>query len=128
MSDASAAIDTTLAALAHPVRRAIVERLAQGSLTVGEIARPYAMKKPTISRHLKVLEGAKLIERSLEGRHHRCRLKREGMDALKTWLARHERFWVDRLDGLERFIEDERRAAGATSTRGRRARGRGGRE
>ena len=102
---AATAVDHALAALAHPVRREIVERLLDGDLTVGEIAAPYDMKKPTISRHLKVLEGAELIERTLEGRHHRCRLNPRGLGRVRSWVRRYEDFWTGQLAALDRFIE-----------------------
>lgn len=105
MLPAATPIDRTLAALAHPVRRAIVDRLLDGDLTVGEIAAPYDMKNPTISRHLKVLERAGLIERTLEGRNHRCRLDPNGIGELRSWVKRYEKFWSGQLDALERFIE-----------------------
>ena len=98
-------VDQTLAALAHPVRRAILDRLRDGALTVGAIAAPYDLKKPTISRHLKVLEDARLIERTVEGRQHHCRLNPEGIRSLHGWLDRYERFWSGQLDELERFLD-----------------------
>ena len=100
----SAPVDETFAALAHPVRRAIVDRLLEAELTVGEIAAPYDMKTPTVSRHLKVLEAANLIERTIDGRHHRCRLNPQGIGEMRAWLARYEHFWTGQLDRLERFV------------------------
>ena len=101
------AIDQSFAALAHPVRRAIVERLRDGALTVGEIGAPYAMKKPTISRHLKVLESAGLISRSVEGRQHRCRLRADGLRDLQDWIQRYDKFWNGQFDALEDYLAQE---------------------
>ncbi len=107
MLPTATAVDHALAALAHPVRRAIVDRLMQGDLTVGEIAAPYDMKTPSISRHLKVLEHANLIQRTLEGRNHRCRLNPEGIRAVGGWVARYEKFWTGQLDALDRFVTSQ---------------------
>ncbi|KAA6455857.1 winged helix-turn-helix transcriptional regulator [Acidobacteria bacterium AB60] len=80
------ALDHTFAALADPTRRAILARLAQGETTVLELAKPFAMSQPAISRHLKVLETAGLIERRIEGTKRPCRLARAGVDAADRWL------------------------------------------
>jgi len=101
------AVDQSFAALAHPVRRGIVERLLDGEMTVGEIAAPYDMKKPTISRHLKVLENAGLITREIDGRQHHCRLCRDGLQELQSWIERYDRFWNRQLDRLGQFLEQE---------------------
>ena len=97
-------IDQTLAALAHPVRRAMLDRLIEDELSIGELAAPFDLKKPTISRHVRMLEDAGLIERTVSGRVHRCRINPHGVQALSSWLARYRRFWTDQLDGLERFL------------------------
>ncbi len=103
-------VDRAFAALAHPVRRAIVDRLLDaGELTVGAIAAPYDMTNPTISRHLKILEKAALIERTVVGRTHHCRVSEAGIDAVAAWIRRHETFWRGQFDALERYLEDEAR-------------------
>lgn len=79
-------LDTTFAALSDPTRRAILARLAQGETTVLELARPFAMSQPAISRHLKVLEAAGLIERRVEGTKRPCRLAKGGVEAADRWL------------------------------------------
>jgi len=79
-------LDTTFSALADPTRRAILARLANGETTVLELARPFAMSQPAISRHLKVLEAAGLIERRVEGTKRPCRLAKAGVDAADRWL------------------------------------------
>jgi DNA-binding transcriptional ArsR family regulator len=86
-------LDHTFAALADPTRRAILARLATGEATVGELAKPFAISLPAISRHLKVLEEASLIENEREGKHRRCRLRPDALDAARQWLDFHQRFW-----------------------------------
>ena len=79
-------LDTTFSALADPTRRAILARLAHGEATVLELAKPFAMSQPAISRHLKVLEGAGLIVRRVEGTKRPCRLAKPGVEAVDRWL------------------------------------------
>jgi DNA-binding transcriptional ArsR family regulator len=79
-------LDHTFGALSDPTRRAILVRLAQGDATVGELARPFDMSLPAISRHLKVLEEAALISNERHGKHRRCRLKPEALSAAADWL------------------------------------------
>ncbi len=105
MPAAAPSVDRSFAALSHPVRRAILDRLCDGALTVGEIAAPFAMKKPTISRHLKVLEDAGLIARSIHGRQHRCRLRADGLRDVRAWIERYDRFWSGQLDALGDYLE-----------------------
>lgn len=105
MPAAAQAVDRSFAALSHPVRRAILDRLCDGALTVGEIAAPFAMKKPTLSRHLKVLEDAGLIARSVHGRQHRCRLRADGLREVRAWIDRYDRFWNSQLDALGDYLE-----------------------
>jgi DNA-binding transcriptional ArsR family regulator len=99
-------LDTVFSALAHPTRRAIVERLSQGDLTVGELARPFAMSRPAISKHLDVLERAGLVERVTEGRRNRCRFRGAPMADAAGWLIGYARFWSARFDALERYFQD----------------------
>ena len=100
-------LDAAFAALAHPVRRAIVDRLLERELTVGEIAEPYDMKIPSVSRHLKILEAADLIERAIEGRPHRCRLNPAGIREMRAWIGHYEQFWSEQFNSLERFLEED---------------------
>ena len=95
------------AALADPIRRGILERLAQGETSVGELAKPYRVSAPAISRHLRVLESAGLMERTKRGRIHRCRLRTEPMNEAESWLAEHKAFWENRLDRLGEFLEEK---------------------
>ena len=79
-------LDTTFAALSDPTRRAILSRLAAGEATVMELAQPFAMSQPAISRHLRVLEAAGLITRRIEGTRHPCRLTPDGLTEIDQWL------------------------------------------
>ena len=93
-------LDTTFAALADPTRRAILTRLTEGEATVGELAEPFRISLPAISRHLRVLEEADLIVREREGQHRRCRLKPDALTNASEWLDFHRRFWSGTLDRL----------------------------
>jgi DNA-binding transcriptional ArsR family regulator len=98
-------LSTTFSALADPTRRAILARLARGSATVGELAEPFAISAPAISRHLKVLEQAKLIRREVEAQKRRCHLRPEALKQLAEWTETYRQFWSDRLDGLESYLD-----------------------
>ncbi len=100
-------LDAVFAALADPIRRGILERLAQGETSVGELAAPFEVSAPAISRHLRVLERAGLMERTKRGRVHRCRLRTVPMDEAQSWLAEHRAFWQQRLDRLDDLLEQE---------------------
>ncbi|HVY62034.1 MAG TPA: metalloregulator ArsR/SmtB family transcription factor, partial [Planctomycetota bacterium] len=93
-------------ALAHPIRRGILARLAAGEATVTELARPFKVSAPAISRHMRVLERAGLLSRRVAGREHRCRLERKGMDEAAAWLDRQRDIWNERLDALERYLKE----------------------
>ena len=99
-------LDHTFAALADPTRRAILARLATGDATVGELAKPFAISLPAISRHLKVLEEASLIENEREGKHRRCRLRPDALDAARQWLDFHQRFWSGSPDKLADHLKN----------------------
>jgi DNA-binding transcriptional ArsR family regulator len=95
-------LDTVFAALADATRRAIVERLlAAGELSVGEIAEPFAISTPAISRHLHVLERAGLIERRVERQYRFIRVRPDALAPVETWLSRQRRHWTAALDRLE---------------------------
>ena len=100
-------LDLVFSALADPTRRAILERLAQGEATVNELVAPFGLSQPTISKHLKVLEGAGLIERSVEGRIHRFRLRQKPLREAERWIARHHAFWTGAAEQLERLLAQE---------------------
>ncbi len=102
----SDSLSTTFAALADPTRRAILVRLAGGAATVGEIARPFEISLPAVSKHLAVLAGAGLITRSKEGRVRRCGVRAEPLHGAYDWISTYRRFWEDRLDSLEAYLRD----------------------
>ncbi|MGZ3409432.1 MAG: ArsR/SmtB family transcription factor [Xanthobacteraceae bacterium] len=95
-------LDAVFAALADSTRRTIIERLAaKGELAVGDIAEPFDISAPAISRHLSVLENAGLIERRIDKQWRKVRLKREAFKDIESWFERQERFWNNALDRLE---------------------------
>src|SRR3954463_1204337 len=101
-------LDRTFAALVDPTRRAILARLDQeGSVSIGELARPFAIKLPAVMKHLDVLSAAGLITRSKRGRVVAVRIAPEPMREAMDWLRRYERFWSARLDRLTVFAEAE---------------------
>ncbi|GAA0533172.1 DNA-binding transcriptional ArsR family regulator [Rhizomicrobium palustre] len=101
-------LDRTFAALADPTRRAILARLAESDATAGELAEPFAISQPAISRHLKVLEQAELIERRKVGQHQRCHLKSGALKAASDWLEFYARFWSGSLDRLAEHLKETR--------------------
>jgi DNA-binding transcriptional ArsR family regulator len=106
MAIASILLDTTFAALSDPTRRAILARLARGEATVLELAKPFAMSQPAISRHLKVLEGAGLILRRVEGTKRPCRLAKAGVEAIDQWLAMLRDALSKNYDRLDSVLAD----------------------
>jgi DNA-binding transcriptional ArsR family regulator len=97
-------LDQTFAALADPTRRAILARLASGEASVNELAEPFAISLPAVSRHLKVLERASLIERRRDGQHRLCRLNSAPLSAAADWLEFYRRFWSESLDRLAEHL------------------------
>ena len=91
-------------ALADPTRRAMLERLASGSATVGELSEPFAMSRPAVSQHLGVLEDAGLIERTRQGQWRSCALRPEGLDDAERWVAEHRAAWQSRFDCLDETL------------------------
>lgn len=104
------------AALADPTRRAILARLSEGETVVGDLARPFDMSLPAISRHLKVLENAGLIERRVEAQYRRCRLVPEGLRDAADWIEHYRQFWESQLDQLAKFLEETDPAAADAGT------------
>lgn len=100
-------LSTTFAALADPTRRAILVRLTEGEASVGELAAPFALSLPAISKHLNVLERAQLIKREKAAQWRRCRLQPQGFRIASTWLRRYERFWSDSLERLAEHLDDQ---------------------
>lgn len=102
-------LSTTFAALADPTRRAILARLAKGEATVGDLARPFDISLPAVSRHLKVLERARLIEREVDAQWRLCRIRGRPLREAHGWLDRYRRFWDESLDRLVDYLEKEER-------------------
>ncbi|MGK5740499.1 ArsR/SmtB family transcription factor [Micromonospora sp. URMC 103] len=97
-------LSLVFAALADPTRRAIVERLVEGEATVNQLAEPFAMTQQAISKHLKVLERARLITRTRTGQSRPCVLDAARLDEAAGWMARHRRMWADRHDRLAEHL------------------------
>ena len=102
-------LSTVLGAISHPSRRAILHRLVDGPARVTEIAAPFDMSLNAVSKHLKVLEGAGLIGREVQGRDHLIHFRGEPLRMVSQWVHEYERFWTQRLDRLEQYFENERR-------------------
>ena len=105
-------LDRTFAALADPTRRAILEHLSQGPTTVGELADPFRISRPAISKHLRVLERAGLVRRRKDGRLSRCALDATPMKNAADWVERYRRYWEQQLDALARYLEHEENTNG----------------
>ena len=99
-------LSKTLSALADPTRRAMLARLSKGEATVNELAEPFAMSLPAISKHLKVLERAKLISRSRNAQWRPCKLEPEALKRLDGWLEDYRQLWESRLDRLEKYLAE----------------------
>lgn len=106
MTAVAARLDATFAALADPTRRAIIARLAKGEASVLELAAPFDMTQPAISKHLKVLERAGLIARGRDGQRRPCRLVAAPMRDLDTYLQRYRQFWEESYDALDDVLDD----------------------
>ena len=102
----SAQLDATFAALADPTRRAILARLASGEISVTELARPFKMSLPAISKHLKVLERAGLIARSREAQWRPCRLKTAPLKEAADWVEKYRHFWEESFDRLDEYLKE----------------------
>jgi DNA-binding transcriptional ArsR family regulator len=105
-----AALDRTFRALADPTRRSMIHVLSDGETrSAGELGAPFRSAQPTISRHLKVLERARLIERRVVGRVHRFRLRREPLEKAGEWVCRQQAFWTSAVDQLEQLLKETER-------------------
>lgn len=102
------ALDLTFSAIADPTRRAILARLARGEAAVGELARPFAMSLPAVSRHLRVLERANLIERRVRAQWRLCRLHAPPLQAAAEWLDAYRDFWSESFDRLAEVVESSK--------------------
>ena len=99
-------LDAAFAALADPTRRAIVSRLARGDATVGQLAAPFEMSLPGISKHLKVLESSGLISRRRDAQFRPCHLEVEALDGALDWIGANRRVWDERFDKLDSLLSD----------------------
>lgn len=100
-------LDYLFGALSDRTRRKMVTRLARGPATIGELASPFDMSLPAASKHVRVLERAGLVRRSIDGRIHRCSLERKRLQDASAWLERYTTFWDETLASLAAFVEDE---------------------
>jgi DNA-binding transcriptional ArsR family regulator len=101
-------LDAVFQALAHEARRVMLRRLAERELTVGELAEPFAMSFAAASKHVKVLENAGLIRRTIDGRRHVCRLEPGPLADATSWLRFYEQHWSERLDALQAMFKPEK--------------------
>jgi DNA-binding transcriptional ArsR family regulator len=102
-------LDATFAALSDATRRAILARLAYGEATVNELAEPFAMSLPAVSKHLKVLERAGLISRGRDGQFRPCRLEADRLDVATDWIEHNRQIWSERFDKLSAHLRDLQR-------------------
>ena len=100
-----AQLDRTFAALADPTRRRILEHLAQGDRCVTDLAKPYSMSLPAVSKHLRVLEKAGLVRRQRSGRVHRLNLEAAPMQQASQWIEEYRRFWEESFDRLGEYLK-----------------------
>lgn len=106
MVTSAARLDAVYSALGDGTRRAILTRLADGDSTVGELAEPFAVSRPAISKHLRVLERAGLVRRTRDGRVSRCQLDARPLAAAADWIEYYRRFWDQSFDRLEDYLRD----------------------
>jgi DNA-binding transcriptional ArsR family regulator len=104
-------VEQSFHALGHPARRRMVERLAHGPTTVGRAAAGLGISKPAVTKHLKVLEGAGLVTREVEGRAHVLRLSDEALGEAEGWIERHRRLWESKFDAVDSYLKEEQRDA-----------------
>ena len=108
-------LDATFTALADPTRRAMVARLARADATVNELAEPFDLSLPAISKHLKVLERCGLISRTRQAQFRPCHLEREALDSALDWIEQNRRIWTERFDKLDAHLRDLQRPATAAN-------------
>jgi DNA-binding transcriptional ArsR family regulator len=100
-------VNSSFKALSHPIRREIVERLAQGPATVGEVTRGFEVSKPAISKHLKVLEETGVVTRVVEGRTHRLSLEPDALGEAADWMERQRAIWERMFDVVDEYLKEE---------------------
>jgi len=101
--------DASFKALAHPIRRGIVERLAAGPATVGAATAGFGVSKPAITKHLKVLEGSGLVIRVVDGRTHRLSLDTDALDETGKWIERQRELWQGAFDAVDKHLREQKR-------------------
>jgi DNA-binding transcriptional ArsR family regulator len=106
MSATAEILDARFAALADPTRRAILARLAKGEATVTELAAPFTMSQPAITKHLKVLERAGLIARGRDAQRRPCRLRAEGIRDIAEWTEGYRQFWDESYQRLDKYLKE----------------------
>jgi DNA-binding transcriptional ArsR family regulator len=99
-------LDATFSALAHPARRAILARLTSGEATVLELAEPFDMSLPALSKHLKVLERAGLISRGRDAQRRPCRIEARHLKEATEWMVQYRRFWEESFDRLDEYLQE----------------------
>ena len=109
MTTAAGTLDARFAALADPTRRAILARLSKGQATVTELAAPFTMSQPAITKHLNVLERAGLITRGRDAQRRPCRLRAEGLKDVAEWAESYRRFWEESYDRLDEYLGELKR-------------------
>jgi DNA-binding transcriptional ArsR family regulator len=100
-------LTSVFAALADPTRRAIIKRLASGEASAGQLAEPFGISKPAISKHLKVLENANLIVRKKDAQWHRFQLQSDSLKVASDWIAQYRQYWEDQLDALSDYLNQK---------------------
>ena len=126
-------LDTTFSALADPTRRAILARLARGETSVTDLAKPFAMSMPAVSKHLKVLESAGLITRSREAQWRPCRIEPSALKEVDDWLEHYRRFFEESLDRLDAYLKElqageAKSQSGGAKSKGKKQDGKHGRK
>ena len=99
-------LDLVFGALAHPIRRGILARLSTGEATVAELARPFKVSAPAITKHMRILEDAGLLSRTKQGREHHCRMEQARMKEAEAWIEYQRKFWNERFDALESYLKE----------------------
>jgi DNA-binding transcriptional ArsR family regulator len=102
-----AALDAIFSALSDRTRRRILVRLSGGAATVGELAAPFSMSLPAVSKHIRILEDAGLLRRERDGWYHHCRLQGQPLEAAREFIDRYRSFWEETLDNLARYMETD---------------------
>jgi DNA-binding transcriptional ArsR family regulator len=102
-------VNDSFRALAHPIRRGIVERLAAGPATVGEVTQDFGVSKPAISKHLKVLEETGVVTRVIDGRKHRLSLEPRGLEEAADWMDRQRAIWERMFDVIDDYLKEDPR-------------------